>query len=169
MNNFYQIFYWITVADNVKSFLDGASNFFTWMAILSTIGFFICTGVVSSFTSKYQEDKYKTWDVWKKGFKSFAIPFWILMFITWLGFVATPSKKDALIIIAGGTVGNFITQDSSAKKVPSEVMELLRGKIKAELKETNLKEALMDNTIDTLKDKSVEELKQIIKEKNKTN
>lgn len=168
MTNWYSVFYWLTVADGVKEFFDGSSDTFTFFTISSFIGYMICTGVVSSIASNYKtpEEKsdYIAAKIWLKGFKTAFITFIILCIITWAGYIFTPSKKDALIIIAGGAVGNFVTQDSSARAIPSEVMMLLRTKIKEDINETSLKEAIGINT-DTLKDKSKEELIKLLKEK----
>jgi hypothetical protein len=64
-------------------------------------------------------------------------PFIILALVSWMGFAFCPSKKDSLIIVTGGAVGNFVTKDSSAKAIPAEAMTLLRDKIKQEIRELN--------------------------------
>lgn len=68
-----------------------------------------------------------------------------------------------MIIIAGGTVGNFITSDSSAKQLPSEALLLLRTKIKSEIEE--LKINPIEELKDTLSGKSKEELIKLLKQK----
>ena len=38
-------------------------------------------------------------------------------------------QKDMVLIVAGGVVGEFITHDENAKKLPSEVFQYLRKEI----------------------------------------
>lgn len=175
MTNWYQIFYWLTVADGVKQFFDVASSVFQVFTIISFILLLGCSwGVAYNISDSYietKEDEDKDPDIraWKRIRLTIAGIFYtslILCVITWIGYVVVPSKKDALIIIAGGAVGNFVTKDSSAKQIPSEVMLLLRTKIKQEIKETSLKE-VVNGEVDTLKNKTPEQLREIIKNQQK--
>jgi hypothetical protein len=77
-----------------------------------------------------------------------------------MGYIFIPTKKDALIIVAGGAVGEFITSDSSSKQIPYELTSLLREKIKSEISEIRL---TGDLSVDTLKEKTKEELIEMIK------
>lgn len=164
MTNWYSIFYWLTVADGVKQFFDTSSNIFTAAAVIGVAGYIIGSLCTSSNSDYPDHSDYKISVIWQKAFKTIAIVATIFSMLTWMGWIFTPTKKDALIIIAGGTVANFVTQDSSAKQVPHEVMELLRVKIKEEISETSLKD-VVENKVDTLADKSTEELKAIIRNK----
>ena len=78
------------------------------------------------------------------------------MLLLWAGYVAVPTKKDALIIIAGGTMGNFMQSDTSVQKLPKELIWLVRTKIQEEIKNTDLQSVLPVQ--DTLVDKTKEEL-----------
>lgn len=146
--NFYKLFYWVTVADNVKTFLIVFTVIFTFISLIATACYLVNTDEPKSQATS------RKWMFW-------AYPFMVFF---WAAFIFAPSKRDALIIIAGGAVGNFITRDSSAKAIPSEVMMLLRTKIKEEINETTIKEALSGET-DTLKNKTREQLEEIIKNK----
>lgn len=162
--NWYKIFYWVTVADNIKHFFDIVSNIFTVAVILGFIGYLICfIAHAIMVANKESEDDIRGWGIGKKSFAGIFYTALALCLITWVGYVACPAKKDALIIIVGGTVGNFITSDSSTKAIPAEAMMLLRDKIKAEIKEVNLQN-LVEDKIDTLSGKSKEELLKILKE-----
>ena len=95
-------------------------------------------------------------NIWKLYTNQFLYFFYIsitLCLLTWFGYVALPDKKDSMLIIAGGAVGNFITSDSSAKQLPSEVLLLLRSKIKSEILELKT-----ESVKDTLAGMSKEEL-----------
>lgn len=161
--NWYKIFYWISVADGVKGFFDVFSNIATWILVISFIIYIILIFCRLSEASTYGRDTndYKSLDVTVKGFSKIFYVFLVLSFITWMGYVFVPTKKDALVIVAGGAVGNFITKDTSAKQIPSEVMTLLRDKIRSEIKEVHVVDAITD----TLAGKTKEELIEMIKDK----
>jgi hypothetical protein len=106
------------------------------------------------------EDDQKICDFWIVRVHRF---FWwsmILCVMTWTGYVFCPSKRDALAIVAGGAVGNFITSDSSAKEIPAELTILLREKIKEEIREVK-----SGGILDTLQSKTKEELIEMYKNK----
>lgn len=160
--NWYKVFYWLTVADGVKGFFDTFSNIFTTFAVLTLIVYIILIGCRLDKTGgPISEDDKKSLNFWIRRFGTF---FWISAITSlflWAGYVFTPTKKDALIIIAGGAVGNFITHDTSARQLPAEVMNMLRAKVSAEIRDANMSEVLGD----TLKNKTKEELMEIIKTK----
>lgn len=168
MTNWYSIFYWLTVADNIKSVAGATSIIFLIAAIIAMIGYFFTSGelaesitTVGSSEPSIREKESTVWrNYWRNAF-FFVASISLLFTFIWM---FTPSKKDALIIIAGGTVGNFVTQDSSARALPSELIMLLRTKINEEIKETSL-EGIVTNQTDTLKEKSKEELIKLLKEK----
>lgn len=134
MTNWYSLFYWLTVADSVKHFFDVTSNLFTTVAVISFIAYVItCIGtsiqIASNNVSNTEEEKtdaeVRAW-VYAKQYSSRV--FWPalgLALITWIGYVATPTKKDCFIIIAGGAVGNFLQSDSTAKQLPHDVTNFL--------------------------------------------
>ena len=62
--------------------------------------------------------------------------------------VLIPSKKDSLLIIAGGQTLNFLTTDKSSKQIPAE----LSGFVLTELKNM-AKEAKVDLNIKDQKEK----------------
>ena len=105
----------------------------------------------------------KDTEFWCKRFGRFFWISMILCMITWLGYMVTPTKKDALVIIAGGAVGTFIASDSSAKQIPYEMTLLLREKLKSEIQE--LKAPKVSDVADTLKEKTKEELIELLKKK----
>lgn len=160
--NWYSIFYWITVADGVKSFFDVFSDVFSWFAVIS----FVFTIVVYIFLKDENQDRTEkdmaSIRYWLTFFRRFTTWMMVLSFITWGGYVFTPTKKDALLIVAGGAVGQFVASDSSAKQIPAEAMTLLRTKIRAEIMELN---SPIENIKDTLAEKSKEELIEMLKSK----
>jgi hypothetical protein len=166
--NWFEIFYWVMVADGVASLLLTLAIIFTVITGLSIIGMFVCAGYLSSAESYGGKDSnaYRSWVPWNKAWRK-TFSFTIIPAIVFgLACVFVPTKREAMIIIAGGAVGQFITSDSSAKHIPSEFTLLIREKMKAEIEEIRSGNILGD-AADTLKNKSQEELIKIIKEKTK--
>lgn len=77
--------------------------------------------------------------------------------------VVTPSRKDILLIIAGGAVGNFVTSDSSSQAIPADITRFLRGQIlkaSSDLKEDILLDGERDKMQQLTKDELVNLLMQ---------
>lgn len=143
--NWYSIFYWITVADNIKSV--------TYiLAIIFGVYFIIASALALGLGDSTYSD-------WEKGNRRVYILFTILFIINIFVWMFLPSKKDALAIVAGGAIGNFVTTDSSARQIPHEALELVRYKL-IEWRETSI-----DEQKDTLVNKSKEELIELLKNK----
>jgi len=77
-----------------------------------------------------------------------SYPFMILF---WALYVFTPSKKDALLIVAGGQTLNFLTTDSSARKIPHELSDFvltelknMSQEVKVDLNLTDQKEKILE-------------------------
>lgn len=150
MTDWYKVFYWLTVADNAKTFFMTFVVIFTAVSAIST--FCYLANMDDTNDNRESQAMARKWMWW-------SYPFMILF---WSLYVFTPSKRDALIIIAGGTVGNFVTRDSSTRAIPAEAMQLLRARIKEEIADASL-DQFLDN--DTLKNKTKEELIEILKKK----
>lgn len=158
--NWYSVFYWITVADGIKDLFDWMSNLFTFLTIIFCIVYVLLMIAHAEAKNKQNDEVNKSDLFWIKNWRRLFIWSMVLAFVSWAGYVAVPTKKDALMIVAGGAVGQFITTDSSAKQIPSEVMLLLRTKIRSEIEQINGK-----TVTDTLANKSKEELLEIIRQK----
>lgn len=158
--NWYSIFYWLTVADGVKKFFDVFSNIFT---VFSVIILIITVVVHFIYGDKRSDDildknEQESWKYWLKAVRSSLWIVTIFSVITWAGYVFVPSKKDCLIIVAGGAVGNFITKDTSARQIPTEVMTLLRTKIKSEIESVSVSD--VKDTLESLtKEQLIEQLR----------
>lgn len=140
--NWYSIFYWLSVADNVKEVTG-------WMAIVLGIYFlFACISALGAFEESFPK--------WEKGSKRVFYIFSTFFFISLFSWALLPSKKDSLMIIAGGGGLTFLTQDSSAKKLPSEVTNYLVTEIKNLAKESEVNLGISDQ-----KDKILDEVKNL--------
>ena len=161
--NWYEIFYWLVVADGVKSFFDVASNIATWLLVISFIWYVIMWGLSLDGDSWEYIDNVKQPkpDILRIR-KLSGFVFWgfaVISMITWFGYVATPTKKDALMIIAGGGTMQYLTTDSVGKQIPKEVSTFLV----TELKQMS-KEAQVELGIASEKDKLLESAKTMTSE-----
>lgn len=168
--NYYSIFYWLTVADGVKKFFDVASNVFCWIFALSFIAnIFLylgyCMEIAEQKTKTEQEDggnpEIRSFLVYKKFLSRVMYTCLCIGLISWIGYVFTPSKKDCLLIVAGGAVGNFITQDSSAKKIPSDIALFLHENLKKQIlsiESDTARKATKSTFLDKAKSMSKEEI-----------
>lgn len=155
--NWYSVFYWLTVADGVKSFFDVASNIFTWFSVIGLIVYVIAIGFSLSDDAVGEDEVIKP--EYLRIRKMFGRIFWgftILSIVSWFGYVAVPTKKDAVMILVGGSVVEFMTTDSIAKQIPSELLILARNEI-----QSAAAEAKVDLGIMSQKEKILEEAKKM--------
>lgn len=140
-----KIFYWLTVADSAKTVFLWMLIIFGVITIIATIAFFV------NHEEHEKEDRRlcRLW-MWR------AYPFFLCFLLL---HVLIPSKKDSLLIIAGGQTLNFLTTDKSAKQIPKE----LSGFVLTELKNM-AKEASVDLNIASQKEKVIEKAKSMSSE-----
>ena len=115
--NYIKLFYWLVIADNARDMFIAFTIIFTIIAIISTLCFIFGRGDDGYLTCPNDglAERSKKW-IW------FSYPFLILF---WSLYIFTPSKKDALLIVAGGGTLNFLTTDSTAKKIPHEMSNFI--------------------------------------------
>jgi len=146
--NWYKVFYWFSVIDNISTFA------YTLAGCLTAI-------VVISFVVKVFVDDYEELILTRaKSIFKWSLPF---ACIFWVAALLIPTKKQMLLIIAGGSVGNFIQGDSSVQKLPSDVTRYLHLSMKKEIENlsTETKEEL---GIATPKETAVSKMKEMTKE-----
>lgn len=137
--NYTKLFYWLTVADNAKDLFTVLIGIFTLIAVIATIAYFICAD--SDDSDQRMARKWMWWSY------PFAILFWMLQ-------IATPSKKDALLIVAGGQTLNFLTTDSTSKQIPKELSNFVVTELK-----NMANDAKINLNIQDQKEKILEEAK----------
>ncbi len=140
--NWYSIFYWLTVADGVKSAFDVFSNIFTWFTIVALIIYIIAT-IYGHSGECNDKDVNKHWRKHLGWIMSLCM---FLTTVTWVGYMAIPTKKDALLIVAGGSTMNFLTTDSAAKEIPHEVMNYLVTELKSMSEEAKVDIGIKEQT-----------------------
>lgn len=156
--NWYTIFYLFSVASGLLTFAG-------WLAGLGTISIIICFMLYffsldgNNFRDKTEQIAYKK--IWRNWLWRAIIG----ATIGWAMIIFIPSKKDMLMIIAGGTVGNFLTSDTSAKKIPSDITQYLHKAIQSEIKDLDLPiEAKKAFGTSTPKDEFIDKIKSLSKE-----
>lgn len=148
--NYTKLFYWLSVADNAKTMFVVFIVIFTIISLISTIWFIVDRkGNDLSCPDNKSAERAKKWMWW-------AYPFMILF---WSLYVFTPSKKDALLIVAGGQTMNFLTTDSTAKQIPHDVLNFVSVELR-----NMATEAKVDLGIANQKDKILQEAKTLTSE-----
>lgn len=154
--NWYSLFYWFTVVDKISVFSTVLAAFATIITIIA----FGC--VVFNDSDGYNEDTYA------KG-KKIAQWGWPISLLCWIVSIFIPTKKDILLIVAGGSVGSFIQKDSSIQALPSDVTRYLHISLQKEVEDlsTESKEELglsspKDKLIDKVKDMSKDEIIELL-------
>ena len=137
--NYQKLFYWMSVADNAKIF------FLIVAVIASLIGLLSFLNALGAFDNNVDERRIaRKWTF-------FSWPIWILFWSLW---IFTPDKKDSLFIVAGGGAMNYLSQDSTAKQIPHELLEFTKVNLQ------NLAaEAKVQLGVQSQKDKILEEAK----------
>lgn len=136
--NWYKIFYWLTVADNAKTFFIALIVIFTCISVIATIGYFWNSEEFEDI--KKSQTMARKWMWWSY---PFAIIFWML-------YIFTPDKKGALLIVAGGGAMQFLSSDTAARQIPKEALNLvvtelrsMASEAKVEIGINNQKEAIL--------------------------
>lgn len=137
------LFYWLTVADNAKTFFITFMTIFTIISAVSTL-WFIVDRDSDNWSENEASKKARKWMWW-------SYPFMILF---WSLFIFTPSKRDALLIVAGGQTMNFLSSDSTAKQIPHDVLNFVSVEL-----QNMAKEAKMELGIYSQKERILQEAK----------
>jgi len=118
-----KLFYWLTVADNARTFFGWGVAIFTIILIVAT---FINGSMALDDKPELTDPKSPIRVVARKW--QFIGVFFSILF--WSLYLFTPSKKDALLIVAGGQTMNFLTTDSVAKQIPHELSHFVVTELK---------------------------------------
>lgn len=141
MNNYQSLFYWMTVADQAKIF------FITVAIVMSIVG--IASILIALGAFDHDDDQMNKARKWV----FFSWPFMIVFWMLW---VFTPTKKDALLIVAGGGAMNYLASDSTARQIPHELLEFTKVNL-----QNMAEEAKVSLGIQSQKDKILEEAKKM--------
>ena len=116
----------------------------TRTGIIATLGNLISASSEDTADTRTVQKISRRWIWW-------SYPFCVLF---WALYVFTPSKKDAILIVAGGGTLNFLTTDSTAKQIPHELSTFVVSELK-----NMAQEAKVDLNIQSQKEKIIEEAK----------
>jgi hypothetical protein len=149
--NYTKLFYWLTVADNAKHFFTVFIVIFTIISLVATIAY---------LTTWDDNDKQRLSRKWMWWSYPFLILFWTLN-------IFTPSKKDSLLIIAGGQTLNYLTTDSVATQIPRELTAFVVSELKNMAQEAKVELGVMsekEKLLESLKGLTVDEVLLKLKE-----
>jgi hypothetical protein len=147
--NWYQVFYWMSIADNVKLI-------FGTLSII--LGVYFVGAVVAALGAF--EDSFSNWE---SGPKRVFYIFTSMLFLSLTLWTFTPSKKNMMLIVAGGSIGNFVSNDSSSRAIPAELTKYVRNYLKKESEDLNY-ETKEDLGIETPKENLLNKVKDLTKE-----
>ena len=177
--NYYTVFYMISVADPLKKFFDFTSDIFTFFTVCAFIVYIIvrvgrATTISENELKDEAEEKIdpdtRAWDKAVKYTARLLYPFMAIALLTWILWAAIPSKKDCIMIALGGTIGNFIASDSSAKALPADATQFMHLYMKNaidDLKKEDKQEMLASvgtDTTETEKEKLLNQLGNMTKD-----
>jgi len=144
--NYTKLFYWLTVADNAKSFFVTAIVILTVAVVVTIICYFVGK---DPDMIKDNPDMSSASQSWFRWFMPFLIMFWALE-------IFTPSKKDALLIVAGGQTLNYLSNDSTARAIPHEALNFVVTELRG-----MAEDAKVNLNIQTQKEKILDEAKKM--------
>ena len=141
------LFYWLTVADNAKYFFLTFTILFTIVSCIAWLAYLANTEPGED--NNKRQAMARKW-IWYS--MPFSIVFWALM-------VFTPSRKDALLIVAGGATLDYLSQDSTARQLPKDLVNFISVELKNAAVETGLNLQINSN-----KEKMMEKVKTLTAE-----
>jgi hypothetical protein len=154
--DFMKLFYWIAVADNARTFFGWAIAIFMIIFVVAIIAH-----IAIAFTEYYGETKDEDMKKDLKIARNYMFrtaPFLVLF---WMLYVFTPTKRDAILIVGGGTTLNYLTTDSTARQIPHELTDYVVTEIRNLAKESEVElnvKTTKERIIEEAKDLSTEEL-----------
>jgi hypothetical protein len=159
-----KLFYWLTVADNARTLFGWGAGIFTAIAVVATVVNIFARGC--EFSDNRTEKELSEDRTVAKAARKWMLWSYPFMFLWWALLVFTPSKKDALLIVAGGQTLNFLTTDKTAKQIPHELSNFVVTELKnmaAEAKvDLNIKDQ-KQKILDEVENMSAKELMEKMK------
>lgn len=131
----YTKLYWLTRLDNINSFITSVGV----ICVFIVVAMGIWTAINSesySFDSEEEKENRKKLKATTSKMAKILLPlgFFFLLFR-----VFVPTKDEAILIIAGGKVAEYVNKDTSLQKIPFQTTEYLK--------------LVLDREIQDLKDK----------------
>jgi len=164
--NWYKIFYWITVADSVKGIAQGFAIVVSILFAICFIALLIALAAKAAPESQNESDQV-SFKYWITTFRRSFIWSFTVAVILWVIFAATPSRKDCLLIVAGGTVGNFLQSDTASAQIPGDITKFLHLSLEQEIKKISSdsqEQMRKDLGVQTPKEKFIDKVEDLTKE-----
>lgn len=127
MSNYSKL-YWLTRLDNIQSLFIA----FVIISIILIIVYNAGYGIID----EYQEEKTKKKkDMFVKKYSWLCKAFIPLLLASMIVLTFLPSKKDMIIIYAGGKTMDYIQSDTSLSKIPYQTTSIISEYLDKQLKE----------------------------------
>lgn len=115
--NYYTLFYLIGVLDKLAEVL---------LALVTIFGFLTVIMIIVKLIAWSENDiKPAVLKAIKRYFKLSIIGFAVFLIF----YTVTPSKKDVLLIVAGGSIAEFVENNETAKELPNDVIEYFKREL----------------------------------------
>lgn len=150
--NWYKIFYLFSLADKIS----GTMLTFAIVSISAFVVMLIWLIVGNIEDSSFEVN---TWKIWRKWFWRSILS----SLIFWTIWALVPNRTDMLLIIAGGSVGEFITHDSSSRAIPKDITLFLHRELQNQIGDIG-EDTKRQLGLQTPKEKVLDKFKDLTKE-----
>lgn len=134
------LFYWISVLDNVRNGTHTVSVLFFFFSIVATLGLIMATLSCNDIYSEDRKDEELQPGIIRirKLCKGLAIFFWTITTLTFTINILLPTKKDAMVIVAGIGVVEAVKSDT-AKSFASKSTQIIENWLDEQVAATGVK------------------------------
>jgi len=166
--NWYGLFYLFSIVDKLTNGIIALAVICSIFYALFTILYFYHRTTANEYKGNKDSNRRTNAENWLKNIKWPRRIVLTLMVIGYLLVIFVPSRKDMIIIIAGGAVGEFVMNDKNAKQLPADITRFLRGEIlkaTADLTDEAKASIGIKSKADSLKELSKEQLIKMLTDK----
>lgn len=134
------LFYGISILDNVKNGTGAVLGLFFFFSIVATAGLVITILSCNDYSSEDRKDEDLQPGIIrvKKLFKGLAIFFWSVTCISFTVNMLLPTKKDAMVIVAGIGLVEAVKSDS-VKSIASKSTQIIENWLDEQVAATGAK------------------------------
>ena len=149
--SWYTIFYLLSIIQNLKN-----ASAIIWGISLAAWIVFTIVWMHNRHEVAYYEKKEDSYEFQWVRMSSRLIKIFLPVFLVFLTiFIFTPNRNGILLIVAGGSVGEFITSNEDAKQIPAEITNWLKLELEHEIQE--FKEIPVKETVKSMTKEQLQE------------
>ena len=117
--------YWLTRLDGINAIAITLVVISVIASAISLIGYFVCLGNISYYTTREYEENIEEWTRYKTIWKKIWVVFVPLLIIFTSVRVFTPTTNEAFVIYGiGGTI-DYVKSNPTAKQLPDKCIKAL--------------------------------------------